>query len=733
MSGSITGALRTAQSGLRTNQAALDASANNIANVNTEGYSRKKINFEANVVNGAGSGVIISEITRIVDEGLLKNLRQELGNLSKYGVQTNFFERMQEMFGAPADNTSISHIISSFTQSLDSLIDAPSSSLTQNEMVRKAREMVVRFQDMTTTVQDLRLQADQAISSAVTDINALTASIGDFNDKIVRYSSAGRDVSDLRDQRDLAVDKLAALVEIRYFYRSDGDIVVFTSSGRTLVDNIPSTLSHTPTSSISATSTHSQGDIDGIYVGAKIAGNDLTKDITGGALKGYIDLRDDVLTNLQSQLDELAAEIKTVFNQVHNRGTAYPGAQSMSGTRIFVSPANQTIDIDPSNSAADVTISLYDNDGNQSATTTLNTIMQVAYGAGDRAAKASYAPWTVNEVAAHIQDWLLINGTAAATVSAATGKLEINLNSTTLNLAFRDETAPANGSTQADISIGFDANFDGAVDETVSGFSNFFGLNDFFVTGQPNNIHESNVMDTTFSGTASTLSFLDGAVSLGSVVVAAGDGLSEIATKINNANYGVTATIIADGSGNRLRISHNNGASLAITGTNTLLTTLGMHVADVRTAGVIDVRSDIISAPSKVASATVQWDANLGSSGEYFLSVGDNTNAVAMAKLMTSKNTFDVSGGLAGLNTSFEDYASAILATNASKGDSNEFSRGYQETLSDSLQLKSDSIKGVNLDEEMSNLILFEQAYSAAARVIAVIQNMFDALDRVIG
>ena len=114
------------------------------------------------------------------------------------------------------------------------------------------------------------------------------------------------------------------------------------------------------------------------------------------------------------------------------------------------------------------------------------------------------------------------------------------------------------------------------------------------------------------------------------------------------------------------------------------------------------------------------------------LSVGDDTTATELVALFKTNNQFDTSGGLGSLNTSFESYAAAIVATNANLADDNELDTGFQETLRDSLQLKSDSVRGVNLDEEMSNLILFEQAYSAAARLISVIQNMFDALDRVI-
>ena len=371
MGGSITGALRTAQSGLLTNQAALDAVANNIANVNSAGYSRKEVQIESRVVAGSGVGVQIGEIRRTIDEGLLKNLRAEIGTFEKFAAQTPYYERMQEMFGAPGDNISISHVIAEFTQALETLALSPEKTLDQSEMVRRASDVTQKLQEMSAAIQELRLQADEDISDTAKRITALATEIGDFNDKIIRYGSTGKDVSDLRDLRDASLDELAQLIDISYFYRADGDVVVFTSAGRTLVDNVPATLTHNAASSVTATTTLAEGDLNGLYVGTAIAGNDITNNVTGGTVKGLIDLRDTILPNLQSQLDEMAAEIRDTFNQIHNRGTPFPGSQSMSGTRVFVSPSTQTIDLDPTGSVDDVNISLFTNSGDQSATTTL--------------------------------------------------------------------------------------------------------------------------------------------------------------------------------------------------------------------------------------------------------------------------------------------------------------------------------------------------------------------------
>ena len=88
------------------------------------------------------------------------------------------------------------------------------------------------------------------IELAVDEINEVGTNIGDLNDKIVRNLAVGLDSTDLLDKRDQGLDKLAELLDMRFFARGDGDMVVFTSGGRTLVDNVSFTLSHSAASSV---------------------------------------------------------------------------------------------------------------------------------------------------------------------------------------------------------------------------------------------------------------------------------------------------------------------------------------------------------------------------------------------------------------------------------------------------------------------------------------------------
>ena len=731
--GDITQALRTAQSGLLVNQQTLNVVSNNVANLNTVGYSRKIVRTESRVVAGVGAGVQISDITRLVDEGLLKSLRLEFSDLNALTSQRDYYARTQDLFGTPADNTSLAHLTQSFQSALELLTVSPDKSLEQSEVIRRAQDLILMLQDMSSTIQELRLQADNAISENVSEINKIVQTIDQLNDEIISNGSVGRDVSDLRDDRDAQLDRLSELVDIRYFYRNDGDVVVFTSGGRTLVDTVPPTVTHVPAASVSPTTTKAEGDFAGIYVGNVEARNDITSELRGGQLKGLVDLRDIVLVNLQSQIDEFSAELRDTFNQIHNRGVSFPGAQSYEGTRNFIRPAEQTIKLDPSSTADDVAIVLFSSTGDQTAQTTLNTIMT----GGGFSNHGTGNDWTINSVASTLQTWLRANGAASATAAVnASGNFAINLNSTSVNLAFRDETATANGSAAADAVIAFDANGDGVTDETVNGFSYFFGLNDFFVDGLADNIYESNVLVSTFTASASTLTFRDsnGTLTGSPLTVTAGTSLTALADLITNSITNITASVVPDGSGVRLRIAHDNGSSFTVTdaGADTFLTDINMHLADVRVATVLEVRPDIASTPAKITTGLMQWNAALGSAGEYFMSTGESSVIESLAEAFSSAHSFDTAGGLATAQKSFDQFAASILSENARLADTNVSDITRQQTLTDSLKFKSDTVRGVNLDEEMSDLIIFEQAFSASARVIAVIQRMIDALERVI-
>ena len=719
--GSITQALRTAQSGLLVNQQTLNVVANNIANVNTEGYSRRNTFNESQVVNGIGVGVRMSEIRRDVDEGLMKSIRIELGELHAMTIKDNFFSRTQDMFGSPGGDSSISHLLEEFVSSLETLNLSPEKSVNMAEVIRRAQDSIYKLQDMSATIQDLRAEADKRLAEKVTEMNKVVQTIDQLNNDIVFNNARGHDVTDLRDQRDSSLDIMAKYIDIRYFLRTDGDVVVFSSGGRTLVDTIPPTITHTAASSMSSTTTHEEGDISGIYVGNPEIRNDITNELVQGELKGLVELRDKILPNMQGQLDELAAKLRDTVNQEHNRGVSFPGAQSYAGSKIFIRPTEQTLTFSGN---TDTTVTIFDSNGDQSASTTMRTLI-----GGDTS--------TISNAAAVMQTWLQANGASSATAAVnGSGKFDINLNTTLVNLAFRDETATTNGSSLDDVTINFDSNGDAVTDEVHSGFSNFLGLNDFFVDNLAENIHDSNVLVSSFVTSASTLTFRDssGTLTGSPLTISANTTMTDLATLITNSVTNISASVVKDGAGIRLRMSHDNGKSMTITqaNANTFLTDIGMHRTSTRVASALNIRTDITNEPGKISTGSVLWDSKKGSSGEYFMSRGDNSVAESISKALTTAIKFDTAGGIASVSETFSSYSATIITMNAQITDTNEVSGNRQKSLTESLQLKSDSVRGVNLDEEMSNLIVFEQAFNASARVIAVVQRMLEVLEEIL-
>lgn len=732
MSGDLTLALRTAQSGLLANQMALGAVANNVANVNTNGYSRQVVNLEQRVLGGNGAGVQLAALTRRIDEGLIKSFRSEAGALNAITVQGTFFQRTQQLFGAPGDNASLSHTLGRFMQALESLAVTPHNALEQRELVRAADEVASQFRHMSATIQDLRLEADQRIGQAVSEVNGLLDQIAGLNEKIVRNGATGHSVTDLEDQRDRALDRLSQLVDTQVFKRGDGNVVVFTGGGRVLVDSVARPLTHHAAAAISATVTHASGEFSGIYSGGKLPANDITTEIRSGELKGLIEMRDAILPDLQSTLNVLAGQLRDTVNEVHNRGMAFPGLREMTGARIFTDPGNQRLSL-----AGDVAIVLFDGNGVAVAETHLSDLLPEIGAPLDNldAPPGSPLPPTIAAVEAALDGWLKANGGAGSSVSiGADGRFRISVADPARHLAFRDEVGGAAG----DVAIAYSADGDGKADATARGFSSFFGLNDFFVDARNDSVFESGILAKTFKASQdATLSFAQAGGVAVTAAIEAGMSLEQIADRIN-ATGAATAALIPEGAGVRLRLTASDGRSMTVTDgvtggiADTFLGDVKMRPADNLAAGTLAVRGDIKAQPSLVARGAVQAKS-LGAGAQYFASIGDDTTIHQMAAAFSASRTFDAGGGLGALSATFAQYAAEIISDNSSRADANESAGAFQTTLVDSLKAKSDAVRGVNLDEEMSDLILYEQAYAAAARLIGVIQNMFEALERAVG
>lgn len=727
-------ALNAAISGLLTSQRGLDSVSHNIANVNTAGYSRKIFTPESVTLGGFGVGVQTSETQRRVDETLRKSLWASGGLASQLSSANTYFKQVQQLFGAPGDSTSIAHRISTLATQFEQLALNSQQSSLADQTVRKASEIQSAFADLSKQLQGMRTNADQEIATTVTQVNSYLSSISDLNQKISLAKATGQGAADLQDKRDTLMQSLSQLMDVSYYTQESGAITIFTASGTTLLDNNFRQIDYSATANVAPWDSFAAGQFSKMTIGAA----DITGDIRSGKLRALIDMRDNELPALQSQIDQMADTMRTALNAAHNRGVSYPTLNtSMIGTKTFIKTAGaatQTMSL----TSGDVNMTIFNADGSQFASTTLNTIMQNA-ALAPAGALPSNGPWTMDQVAGKMQSWLQGQGLTTSTVAIdSDGKFNVQINSSGKGLAFRDQKSSSIGSDAEDVSISFDANADGTGDQTVKGFSNFLGLNDFYTSGGKNWQWESNVLDATYTVPQSTnLSFSSATngMDFGSVLVMAGDTPAQIAARINNTATlagKVKASVVPDGSGYRIRVTNLDGSEMQMTrsgATSAGWDTLGFDPSKAGMAQTMEVSNKLVVNSNLLQRGALQFNKNTGA---YYVSAGDNAVANQMAAVFTTLQSYESAGGLSTGKLRLTDYGAAIISNASGRAAASKTATDYQNSLTQSLSTKDSEISAVNLDEELSQLMVFQQSYAAAAKVISTTKQMFDVLNDII-
>jgi len=346
--------LQNALSGLQTSQIALQTISNNIANANTEGYSRQIVQQNARVIDGRGFGVELGQINRNVDEGILRLLRTETGTTQKLTLQENFLSQINQFFGRPEDNSSITHLMAELGSQFDALAVTPETEATHFMAVSAGKDILRELKQMSDEIQRLRSNANTKISSAITEFNTAVDTVFKANTQVVEFTISNLPTAESEDQRDRALNTMSEIMDIGYFESSSGALTVFGGGGQNIVSGSktqkltftsPSTMTgsieYTPPSASNyiapGTTGHPVGGIPGIFAGEESSSTDITPNILNGRLKGLIDMRDSELPALQAQLDELAEKLKDQINTVHNKGAGFPPAFALTGDRYVES------------------------------------------------------------------------------------------------------------------------------------------------------------------------------------------------------------------------------------------------------------------------------------------------------------------------------------------------------------------------------------------------------------
>ncbi|MCB1556523.1 MAG: flagellar hook-associated protein FlgK [Alphaproteobacteria bacterium] len=309
------GGLDIALSGLRVSQQQLNTIASNVSNVNTDGYTRKILPQSNVVVGGELAGVRGEAITRFVDLNLERDFWTQVSTVKALDTKATYLNRIQEFHGPPEVEASIAAAVGALRDSFSALSDSPEDDFLQRAAVDQAGVVAKKMNDFSALITGMRNDAQDEMGVSIQKINDLLVQIAGINKQVKQNLSIGKTSAALEDQRDKAIKELSNEVEISFFIRGDGVLVVQTQEGVQLADERPETI-YFNKGNIGASS-YFPVSINGIYVGGDPrdfpTAIEVTQTDLGGRLGALIELRDDILPRQLAEIDELAHKMALRF------------------------------------------------------------------------------------------------------------------------------------------------------------------------------------------------------------------------------------------------------------------------------------------------------------------------------------------------------------------------------------------------------------------------------------
>jgi flagellar hook-associated protein 1 FlgK len=343
---SLSQALSVALAGVNVTQQGLSVIAGNVANSNTAGYVDESVTPVEVASGGATSGASVdsSGISRNLNALLQNQLWTETSGGSYADTASQLYQQLQQVYGTPGSSSSFDAVYNNFTSALQALSTSPSSYSNQSAVIGAAQTLAQNLNSMTTSIQQMRTQAEAGIASDVTTANTALQQIANINQQL-EAAPADAATAALEDQRDQDVAQLSQLMSVRVVQGSNGQISLFTSNGQQLVGGTAaSTLSFDDVGTLSATSLWSANPSqDGAgTITLTSPGGSQTDLIAAGAIQSgqigaYLQMRDSILPQAQNQLDELANQMSQALSNQTTSGTAVT-AGTQSGYSIDTAP-----------------------------------------------------------------------------------------------------------------------------------------------------------------------------------------------------------------------------------------------------------------------------------------------------------------------------------------------------------------------------------------------------------
>jgi len=316
---SLFSSLTAAARALDAQRFGLDVTGQNIANVNTPGYTRRVIDMAAVPPESnrtAGRGVDVVAVRSARDLMIERRLQQEVPAEQREGALADVLGVVEVALGKPGE--SIDASLDRFFDAFANLSQSPSSSVARQEVLLQAESLADSFRDMAERLAVAKRDTDGQVASSAQDINSLASQIAKINETIGRTGESAGGILSLQDEQSVLVRQLSEIVDIDVLQRADGGVDITIGNGRALV--IGENGYQVQTSVVAG--------VNHVFS----AGVDVTSELSAGKIGGLVYARDVLLPGYQTSLDSLAYEVANNVNTLHAAGV---GGDGGTGRNLF--------------------------------------------------------------------------------------------------------------------------------------------------------------------------------------------------------------------------------------------------------------------------------------------------------------------------------------------------------------------------------------------------------------
>ncbi len=693
---SLNDILGSAISGLAASQAGLRTVSNNVANVGTPGYARQRVSLTAGVTAGRVSGVVVGEPERVAHRFLEATVYRFSGDTGLTEVRSSYLDRLQSLLGAPGAEGGVPARLDAISASAIRMTSGVASPQSIAAFTGDVQDAIQSMKQLNGDVSALRGDVESEVGYTVDRMNGLLVRIHDLNDTIARLDGVGRSSAGPVDQRLMALEELSSMAKLTIRDQPDGRVTIETGNGAVLLDRRLRQLSYPTAGTGVAQPIYPVIDIrfaDGPDRLGAATGEKIDSAAVGGKLGGLIDLRDRALPRFSEQLGVLFGGLSETLNAVSNAGTTMPPPARLDGRSTGLVGADRL-------------------------GFTGQAVFAVTKSDGELVAKASIdfsalgPTATIDDAVAAINAGL----SPSATASLVGDRLTIQASAAGTGVAVAQD--PTNPSDRAGI-----------------GFAQYFGLNDL-VRSDDSPLVPSGFIATDGHGFATgetaelVLRDASGrALTRFTLTPTSGGTVGDVVADLNAGGLGSFGDFTLDGRG-RIQFQPDSsvtGATLSITSDSTNRLGTGRSFSALSgisglSAGLTsaEVRRDIVSTPANLPLARLETGAAIGTKA---IGAGDNRGATAFVDQLAKA----VDLGKDGIQN-LERFSGQLLGRAGIEAARAEEARVDAFARRDDAANRRDTFSGVNIDEELAQMVLLQNSYSAAARVMTTATEMYDTL-----